>query len=300
MKIDSNTGLVLEGGGMRGIFTIGVLEAFLEEGLRFPYIVGVSAGACNGVSFVTEQKGRAKFSNVGMITKYGHQYLGVRQLLKTGNLFNVPLLYDDLPNKLWPMDYDKFFNTSVDFEMVVTNLQTGQAEYFNNHEPEFYSDDVKAVRQYAMDIVLASSSLPYVSRKVYLKGVPYLDGGIVDSIPVARAMEKGYKKNIVILTRNEGYRKKLKHGICLDAASSALRYSMYAKYPAFRDALSHRGEVYNRQLELVDQLERDGSIIVIRPEKPVQVDRIERNPDRLNALYDEGYAIGKRFCKEIE
>lgn len=298
MKIDEKTGLVLEGGGMRGIFTIGVLDAFLEAGVRFPYVVAVSAGACNACSYVTEQKGRAKYSNVGMVEKYGHNYLGVRMLLKTGNIFNVPLLYDDLPNKIWPFEYDKFFNTEIVCESVVTNLRTGKAEYFSNHEPEFYSKDIKASHKYAMDIILASSSLPYVSHKVYLRGVPMLDGGIVDSIPVERAKSQGYEKNVVVLTRNKGYRKVLKHGLILDGLSSALRYSMYPGYPAFREALSHRGEVYNKQLEMVEKLEEEGKILVIRPENPMQVDRIERNTDKLNALYDEGLSIGRRFCKE--
>lgn len=298
MKIDEKTGLVLEGGGMRGIFTIGVLDAFLEAGVRFPYVVAVSAGACNACSYVTEQKGRAKYSNVGMVEKYGHNYLGVRMLLKTGNIFNVPLLYDDLPNKIWPFEYDKFFNTDIVCESVVTNLRTGKAEYFSNHESEFYSEDIKASHKYAMDIILASSSLPYVSHKVYLRGVPMLDGGIVDSIPVERAQLQGYEKNVVVLTRNKGYRKVLKHGLILDGLSSALRYSMYPGYPAFREALSHRGEVYNKQLEMVEKLEEEGKILVIRPENPMQVDRIERNTDKLNALYDEGLSIGRRFCKE--
>lgn len=298
MKIDEKTGLVLEGGGMRGIFTIGVLDAFLEAGVRFPYVVAVSAGACNACSYVTEQKGRAKYSNVGMVEKYGHNYLGVRMLLKTGNIFNVPLLYDDLPNKIWPFEYDKFFNTEIVCESVVTNLRTGKAEYFSNHESEFYSEDIKVSHKYAMDIILASSSLPYVSHKVYLRDVPMLDGGIVDSIPVERAKSQGYEKNVVVLTRNKGYRKVLKHGLILDGLSSALRYSMYPGYPAFREALSHRGEVYNKQLEMVEKLEEEGKILVIRPENPMQVDRIERNTDKLNALYDEGLSIGRRFCKE--
>lgn len=299
MEIDKNTGLVLEGGGMRGIFTIGVLDAFMETGLRFPYAIGVSAGACNGVSFVTRQRGRAKFSNVGMIERYGREYLGVGMLLKTGNFFNVPLLYDELPNRLWPFDYKTFFNTDMTFEMVCTNLVTGKAEYLSNHEPEYKQEDVNAAHQFAMDIILASSSLPYVSHNVKVRGVPMLDGGIVDSIPVARAMECGYEKNVVIMTRNSGYRKRLKHGVILDAMGAALRKSMYAKYPAFCEALKRRGEVYNQQLELVEQLEKEGKVLCIRPERPIEVDRIERNPMRLHALYDEGYRIGLKYAEGL-
>lgn len=299
MEIDKNTGLVLEGGGMRGIFTIGVLDAFMEAGLRFPYVIGVSAGACNGCSFITRQRGRAKFSNVGMIERYGHDYLGLRMLMKTGNIFNVKLLYDELPNHMWPFDYNTFFNTDVTFEMVCTNMLTGKAEYLSNHEPEYKQEDVNAAHQFAMDIILATSSLPYVSHKVMVRDTPMLDGGIVDSIPVARAMACGHEKNVVVLTRNKGYRKKIKHGVVLDAMGAALRGSMYSKYPAFREALKNRGDVYNQQLELVEKLEKEGKIICIRPEKPVEVDRIERNPQRLHALYDEGYRIGLRYAEGL-
>lgn len=297
MNIDQNTGLVLEGGGMRGIFTIGVLDAFMEAGLRFPYIVAVSAGACNACSYITEQRGRAKFCNVGMVEKYGHNYLGLRMLLKTGNIFNVKLLYDDLPNKIWPMDYDKFLTSPPLFEAVTTNLETGDAEYLANTMSELHTSDINAVHKLAMDIILATSSLPYVSHTVNVLGRPMLDGGIVDSIPVLRAQEKGYEKNVVILTRNKGYRKKLKHGIILDALSALLRFCLYPKYPNFRRSLSRRGVVYNEQLETVERLEREGKVLVIRPEKPVDVDRIERNPAKLHALYDEGYRIGTDFCR---
>lgn len=297
MKIDNNTGLVLEGGGMRGIFTIGVLDAFMEAGLRFPYIVAVSAGACNACSYITEQRGRAKFSNVGMVEKYGHKYLGIRMLLKTGNIFNVKLLYDDLPNKIWPMDYDKFLNSPTLFEAVTTSLDSGKAEYISNKIPELHTDDNDAVRKLTMDIILATSSLPYVSHTVKVLDRPMLDGGIVDSIPVLRAREMGHDTNVVVLTRNKGYRKKLKHGFFLDMLSAFWRFISYPKYPNFRAALSRRGSVYNKQLETVERLEREGKVLVIRPEKPVEVDRIERNPAKLHALYDEGLRIGREFCK---
>lgn len=285
-------GLVLEGGGMRGVFTIGVLDAMMDSGMEFPYVVGVSAGACNACSFVTRQRGRARFSNVEMLRQYKSQYLGIRQLLKTGNIFNVKLLYDDLPNRLWPFDYDEFLRGATELDIVTTNLLTGEAEYFPNHWEYFDELDKEESHRLALDIILASSSLPYVSKTVYIKGVPMLDGGIVDSIPVKRAISKGYKKNIVVLTRNKGYRKPEKSSLAFNLLSKV----MYRKYPAFCDALRKRGEVYNSQLDMVDALEENGDIIVIRPDKPIVVDRIERNPEKLDALYDEGYAIGKRFC----
>lgn len=289
-----DTALVLEGGGMRGLFTIGVMDAFMDYGVRFPYGIGVSAGACSGPSFVTGQKGRARFTNVDMMRKHGHNYLGIRMLLKTGSLFNVPLLYDELPNRIWPFEYDKFYDSDMEFECVLSDLETGKAEYVNNRDPR-----IKGDRQLTMDMILASSSLPYVSKIVTLAGKPYLDGGVADSIPVLRAKEKGYERQVVITTRNKGYRKKEKRSLMSSVLTSLFHFVLYRKYPEFVRALNNRGRIYNQQLELVEQLEAEGKIMVIRPEKPLQVGRIERNADRLQELYDEGYAIGKRFCEKL-
>lgn len=290
-----DTALVLEGGGMRGLFTIGVLDAFMEYGLRFPYGVGVSAGACNGPSFVTGQKGRARFSNVDMMAEHGHDYLGIRLLLKTGCLFNVPLLYDELPNRIWPFEYDVFYESDMEFECVITNLVSGKPEYIPQTHPY-----VKGNRKNTMDMILASSSLPYVSKIVTFDGYPALDGGVGDSIPVLRAQSKGYEKQIVVVTRNRGYRKSEKRGLVAKLLTGIVDWAMYRKYPNFVKAMRDRGRVYNSQLELVERLESEGKIIVIRPEKPLEVDRIERNVDRLQNLYDEGLTIGRKFCEKLK
>ena len=255
MKIDDKTGLVLEGGGMRGVFTSGVLDAFMKHGVEFPYIVAVSAGACNGMSYVSRQPGRARYSNIDMMEKY--DYISLRNLLTKGCIFDPDLLYDRLPNELFPFDFDTFFHSPTIYEMVVTNCRTGQAEYLSErHDP-----------QRALDIVQASSSLPYVSKIVMVDGKPMLDGGIVDSIPVERAISQGYERNVVILTRNKGYRK--------TGRDRKIPHFFYRDYPRLRVMLSHRLESYNRQLELVEQLEREGKIVCIRPERPLEVDRIE-------------------------
>lgn len=293
------SGLILEGGGMRGIFTIGVLDAFMEAKIRFPYVIGVSAGACNACSYVTEQQGRAYYSNVGMVRKYGHQYLGVRMLLKTGCIFNTKLLYDDLPNKLWLYDYDRFFNTDTEFEMVTTNMNTGQAEYLSNHSPAYQTLTADEAKKRAMDVVLASSSLPYVSKIVNVDGIPMLDGGITDSIPVERAMSLGYTSNVLVLTRNKGYRKNIRKSAVVDWLADKYRSHLYSDYPQFMDALKHRSELYNQQLELVERLEAEGKVMVIRPENPIRVGRIERNTQRLEELYQEGLRIGRKYCKTI-
>ena len=292
-------GLIMEGGAMRGMFTCGVIDVMMENGIEYDGAIGVSAGACNGCSYITKQRGRARFSNISMLKQYGNEYLGVKMLMKTGNIFNTRLLYDYLPNRIWPFDYNRFFNTKTEFEMVTTNLLTGKAEYLSNHLEDFSRLSNIEAQQLSMNIILASSSLPYVSKNVYVRGVPMLDGGIVDSIPVERAMSKGYKKNFVVLTRNKGYRKEMKPGSLSSKFMSAFDYMMYRKYPHFRKALQQRSILYNNQLELIEKLEDEGRIVVVRPEKPIEVDRIERNPERLQRLYDEGYSLAQRTIKTM-
>lgn len=278
MRLDMNTGLVLEGGGMRGVFTCGVLDAFMKNGLYFNYVVAVSAGACNGLSYMSRQIRRARISNIDFLARY--KYIGLRHLVTQGCIFDQKLLYDDFPNTLLPFDYDAFFSSDGVFEMVATNCLTGRACYLTE----------KHDRQRLLDIARASSSLPYVSKIVEVDGVPMLDGGIVDSIPVARSMELGYGKNVVVLTRNYGFR--------THAKDRKIPYFIYKRYPRLRVALSRRREAYNRQLDFVEELERSGSVVCIRPERPVEVGRMEKDVSKLEALYEEGVALGDKFCKD--
>ena len=267
--------LVLEGGGLRGVFTCGVLDCFMDNGIRFPFTVGVSAGACNGLSYMSGQRGRARASNIDLMDKY--HYVGFRYLLTQGCIMDFKLLFEDFPEKIIPYDYDAYFSNPDRFVMVTTNCLTGKAEYFEERQ--------SSAR--VMDIVRASSSLPFVSPVTYVDGVPMLDGGIVDSIPVQYAMDMGYDKLVVVLTRNRGYRKK--------NGSMPLAKAMYRKYPLLQKALSQRNAVYNRTMELVERLEDEGRIIVIRPVKPVQVGRMEKDTAKLAALYDEGYDVASRL-----
>ncbi len=272
--------LVLEGGGMRGVFTSGVLDAFMKHKLWFPYCVSVSAGACNGLSYASRQARRARVSNIDMLAKY--KYIGIDHLIKQGTIFDSFLLYDLFPNKIIPYDYDTYYNNKMTFEMVTTNCTTGRAEYLSEHS----GDNNRLLR-----ICQASSSLPYVSKIVTVDGKPMLDGGIVDSIPVRHALDMGYKKCVVVMTRNMGYRKTSK--------DRKVPKFIYQQYPRLRVALSRRLEEYNKQLEDVEQLEKDGTVMCIRPERPLEVDRIEKNTRKLERLYEEGFALGERFCKSV-
>ena len=274
----SNTALVLEGGGLRGVFTCGVLDCFMDHGIRFPFTVGVSAGACNGLSYMSGQRGRARSSNIDLMDKY--HYVGVKYMLTQGCIMDFKLLFEDFPEKIIPYDYPAYFSNPNRFVMVTTNCLTGKAEYLEE----------KKSSERVMSIVRASSSLPFVSKITYVDGVPMLDGGIVDSIPVQYAMDQGYEHPVVILTRNKGYRKK----------NGNIRAAMafYRKYPLLQKAIFQRNIVYNQTMDLIEKLEDEGKITVIRPENPVIVGRMEKDTAKLAALYDEGYKLAEKFIAD--
>ena len=275
MQIGRNTGLVLEGGGMRGVFTSGVLDAFMKHDLYFPYVVAVSAGACNGLSYMSRQPRRARYSNIDMLRKY--DYISLKRLLTQGSIFDPNILYERFPNEIVPFDYETYRENPAVYEIVTTNCLTGRAEYLTE------KTDPKRLTA----IVKASSSLPYVAQITEVDGVPMLDGGIVDSIPVVRAIDKGYSPNVVILTRNRGFRS--------SEPDIKVPKLFYGEYPRLRVALSHRVEEYNKQLELIERMEDWGEVICIRPERPMEVDRICRDVEKLEALYEEGFALGEKF-----
>lgn len=279
MTIDSKTGLVLEGGGMRGVFTSGALDYFMDHGIWFPYTIGVSAGACNGLSYISRQRGRAKFSNIDLLEKY--HYIGMKNLLKKKNILDADLLFGEFPEKILPYDYETYFSSSDRFVMVTTNCETGEANYLEE----------KKDKQRLLDICKASSSLPIVCPVTFVDGIPMLDGGIVDSIPLLRAVEEGYQKNVVILTRNRGFRK--------EAKDHKVPSFIYRKYPKIREALGRRCYVYNQQLEMVERMEDEGKVIVIRPEKPMVVDRVETDVMKLTDLYNEGYACAGKVINSV-
>lgn len=280
MRINRNTGLVLEGGGMRGVFTSGVLDGFMKHDLYFRYVVAVSAGACNGMSYMSHQPRRARISNIDYLARYN--YIGIRHLVTQGCIFDRELLYDKFPNQYLPFDFDTFFNNQCTFEMVTTNCQTGQAMYLSE----------KHDRQRALDIVRASSSLPYVSKIVEVDGIPMLDGGIVDSIPVQRAIDTGHPFNVVVCTRNKGYRE--------TGRDYKIPRFIYRNYPRLRVALSRRIAAYNKQLEMIDRMEAAGQIICIRPERPMEVTRMAKDTAKLERLYEEGFALGEKFCMSVD
>lgn len=275
VKITAQSGLVLEGGGMRGVFTCGVLDNFMDRGIRFPYTIGVSAGACNGLSYMSNQRGRAKYSNIDLLEKY--RYIGLKHLITKRNIMDFDLLFHTFPEQIIPYDYEKYAACPEQYEMVTTSCKTGQACYYNE------KNDPKRI----IDIVKASSSLPFVCPITMVDNEPMLDGGLADSIPILRARSLGFNNNVVVLTRNKGYRKP-------PSRMDKLPPFIYKEYPELRKTIENRGVLYNEQLDLVETLEDKGEIVVIRPEKPIQVDRIERNIQKLKDLYEEGYECAKK------
>lgn len=269
--LNGRSGLILEGGGMRGVFTCGVLDAFMDRGIRFPYTIGVSAGACNGLSYMSEQRGRAKYSNIDLLERY--RYIGFKHLLFKGNIMDFDLLFDRFPNEIIPYDYARYASTAERFEMVTTECMTGEACYFEE------KSDPKRI----IDIVRASSSLPFVCPMAEVDGRKMLDGGISDSIPLRRAEALGYDNCVVVLTRNRGYRKPDRR--------SFVPPLFYRRYPALREAIRMRNMEYNKQIAYVEEREARGEVVVIRPERKIEVGRMERDTAKLSALYEEGYAL---------
>lgn len=279
MQITQHTGLVLEGGGMRGVFTAGVLDALMKYEVYFPYVVAVSAGALHGLSYMSRQPRRARWSSIDMLKKYG--YISLRSFVHNGSIFDPTILYERFPEEIIPFDYKTYEHNPATFEMVTTNCKTGRAMYLS----ERYD------HQRMIQIAKASSSLPFVSQITVVDDIPMLDGGIVDSIPIVRSIDTGHHDNVVVLTRNRGYRSK--------EPDFKIPKFLYKEYPRLRVALSRRTEEYNQQLDLIERMEDWGEIIVIRPEKPLEVGRITQDVVKLEHLYEEGYQLGERFCNSL-
>lgn len=256
---------------MRGIYTAGVLDSFMERGLEFDAIIGVSAGALFGVNYLSKQMGRAIRYN----KKYNSDinYMGIVPLLKTGNIIDTEYAYERVPQKLDPIDDETFKASEVPFYAVITNMRTGQPEYV----------EINSVFE-QMDVLRASGSMPFVSRPVEINGELYLDGAVTDSIPFQKMLDMGYERLVVVLTKDKGYVKRP----MLKALTA-----MYKKYPNFYDALNNRHNMYNNQMKELFELERKGIAKVIQPVNSPRVGKLESNPDRMNALYMVGREDGK-------
>lgn len=272
-------GLVLEGGGMRGIYTVGVLAAFRKYNFMPDYIVGVSAGASHAASYISKQDGRALRTNINYLND--KRYLSLENYIKTGSLFGMDFLYNEIPQKLDPFDYTSFFANPCEFKIGVTNAETGRAEFYDK---ECIHDGSIVLR--------ASSSIPLVANPVKYRENIYFDGGTAAPIPVSQALKDGCDKLIVVLTRDRDFIKpKLR---CFPLIAWKMR-----EYPAMVDLLKRHHEVYRENQEEIRRLEAEGKAYVIAPSAPLQIDRFEKNRDKLLKVYNLGFADGEEFIKKF-
>lgn len=277
------TGLVLEGGALRTIFSCGVLDAFLDAQLPLPdYFVGVSAGAAYGTSYLARQNRR----NLKLITSYAgdKRYMGVGNLLnpKNRSYFGLKFAYDTIPNELVPFDYEAFQAYEGMAEAVVTNVATGEAEYHLIPRNERYNKTI-----------LASCSIPLMFPTVELEGGEYLDGGCADAIPWKHALEMGCDRVVVILTRERDYRKEP------DGSMRAIART-FKKNPAFVEAMTTRAQRYNQNREELFEAEKEGKVLVIAPEDTLGCSRTERDTEILRALWQQGYFAGRKLLPQIQ
>lgn len=262
--------LILEGGATRGVFTAGVLDYLMEQEFYFPYVIGVSAGACNAVDYVSKQAGRTR--DCMIVKEKQYDYLKLKNVVTKHCLFDMDMIFDRYPKEIYPFDFETYFHSDVECELVVTNCNTGLAEYL----------DERKDRDRLLNITRASSSVPLVSPMVEIDGQPYLDGGLADSIPLIRSLKKGHRKNVVILTRNQSYRK------VPPKKSRALYLAAYRQYPNLVRTILNRYKMYNKILTYVEKWEKEGKIFVVRPTEPT-VSRTERNYETLTGFYEHGY-----------
>ncbi|MBP3754652.1 MAG: patatin family protein [Lachnospiraceae bacterium] len=277
-----NGGLVLEGGGMKGLFTAGVLDFLMDKKIMFSSIYGVSAGACHMTSYISGQRGRAFDISVDYLdTRW---YCGIPSLLTTGNLFNTDIAYGLVPNTLNPFDHEAYEKYEGSAYAVVTDVETGKPEYMR----------LKSCRGKNMDKLRASASLPLVANMVKVNGKKYLDGGLSDAIPIERSVMSGNDKNLVILTKEVGYVRKPIPAYELTALK--LRY---AAYPHVWKLMQDRDVRYNEQLKFLSRMEKDGKAFVIRPQEKSDTKRIDKNPEHLKNLYNEGYTEAEKNYEKL-
>lgn len=271
-------GLVLEGGGMRAMYTAGVLDIFLENNIEVDGVVGVSAGVLFGVNYVSKQKGRSLRYNL----KYAKdkRYMGMHSLITTGNIVNKDFAYYELPLKLDIFDNETFQNSKTKFYATVTNVETGKAEYIQLHS---------VINQ--IEVLRATSALPLMSEIIDIEGCKYLDGGLSDSIPIDKCKSLGYDKIIVVLTRPIEYRKK--------KGNNFLNKLVYRNYPNLVKTLENRYKNYNEAVEKIIDMENRKEIFVIRPSQAITVSRIEKDTAKLQDVYNLGVQDCKNRLQEL-
>lgn len=276
----NDTGLVLEGGGMRGLYTAGVLEYFAQHEIHFPYIIGVSAGACMAASYLSEQQGRNRTINIDFVND--KRYLSFTNFILKGELFGMDFIFDEIPNKIVPLDVNKIISGPDEFVIVTTDCETGEPMYFYKEDY-----DEKTLGK----LLRASSSIPFFADAVEYGGRYMLDGGIVDPLPIIKAESDGFLKNVVVLTKPRGYYKKQ------SKISSVINYK---KYPKVDERMKVRYKHYNERLNYIFDQEKEGKIVVLAPSEDTGVGRTTRNKEKLEQLYELGYNDAKEKFEAVK
>jgi len=275
-----SSGLVLEGGGLRGVYTSGVLRLFMDRRLFFPYVIGVSMGACNAANYVSRQPERNRIVNIRYVND--SRYLSYLRLLAGGELFGMDFIFDTIPNSLVPFDYETLRGSDVKCVTVVTDCTTGEALYFEKNE---LGEDY-------LPVLRASTCLPFIAKPVRFNGLILMDGGISDPVPIRKSISDGNTRHVLILTRPKGYRKS-------PSRIGGLARIRYPRLPGLCDALARRHTGYNETMDLIDEMEQRGEAFVIRPRSDLPVGRIERSKDKLYATYDQGYLDAAQSCEGL-
>lgn len=274
------SGLVLEGGGLRAIYTSGVLDAVMEAGIEFPYVIGVSAGSCNGVSFLGKNIHRMRDITLGYSSD--KRYMSLDSALKNGEYFNTNWVFGELSYDMFPLNYDEFEKSGAVFCVVATNAETGETEYF-------YPTDFRN----GCEEIKASSAMPLMMKTVKINGTAYCDGGLTDSIPLKRALDDGCEKCVVVLTQDADFVKK-------PMGHPKLTKGVLKKYPKTAEKLMIRHEMYNAQKKFVFDKEKTGEALIICPSEPLNCPSFEKNPQKLAHIYELGYKNGKDNIERIK
>ena len=276
------TGIVFEGGAYRTLFSCGVMDAFIEKDIYPDYVIGTSAGAAYTTSYISKQKGRM----LDVILKYGHdkRYFGINNMVDAKNrcIYNLKFSYETIPNELIPFDYDAFKAWGGEFYAVCTNVETGKAEYFP------YTGDDRT-----NTVLKATCALPMLFPYIYIDGVPYLDGGLSDSIPFEKALADGCDRLVVVLTREQGYKK-------TTSSSAKIMARAYVKYPELSKDLLKRAGRYNRCIRRLEKMEKEGKLIVIRPTSTKGFSRLEHDQQKILNLYADGYNKGLEISDKVK
>lgn len=277
-----NVGIILEGGAMRSMFSAGVLDFFLDNHIQIPNVMAVSAGAYAGMNYVSEQRGRVLDAVIKPLET--EKYLGFRTFLKKGTFFDMDFLFEEVPKKRVPFDFTAFSESAKRFITSTVNCLTGEAVYYDRFE------DADSL----FKVCRAANSLPFIARITSIGGIPMLDGGMADAIPIGKALEEGWRKIIVVVTRNTNYRKKQRYFYL------AMLRLVYRRYPRFVHMVRGRAERYNEALDLLERLEREGKVFIYRPSDEMCLTNNEADAEVLRGYYRHGYEVARSRQRELE